>query len=464
MAQLASSISPEQLAQVLEVSRMLAVTTEVDPLLRRIADACCAMLGCERSSIFLHDSQTDQLWTKIALKAEQEIRFSTSVGIAGHVFREGGVYNCPRCYDDPKFNREPDKETGFVTRNLLAAAMVDVDRQRIGVIQAINKREWGGFTLADESLIQLLADQAGVAIQRYQLQQAAMQGVALRREMELAKEIQEALIPQQPPAIPGIECIGWTQPASITGGDCFDLWQLADGRLGIFLADASGHGIGPALVVSQARALVRSMCDLEPDPSKLLARVNHRLWDDLETGRFVTAFIGILDPQTGDLSWSSAGHGPILIRSDPDRPVQAFDALAPPLGIVEDFRPDAAPRVRLSKHGSIYVISDGIFEAVGETGGEFGVNRVIEILSSANCGIQRQLDELRTSVKQWQGKSEALDDQTIVIARRTLFCSPSRAGRGRGEGRTSRLPTMLTLLTINRFDPHPCPLPARESE
>src|SRR5204862_610725 len=127
------------------------------------------------------------------------------------------------------------------------------------------------------------------------LQQAAIQGVELRREMDLAKIVQEAMIPEHSPDIPGLVSVGWTHPASITGGDCFDLWRLSDGKLGIFLADASGHGIGPAMVVSQARTLVRALCEIEPDPTTLLARVNARLAEDLECGRFVTAFVGVLD-------------------------------------------------------------------------------------------------------------------------------------------------------------------------
>ena len=97
-----------------------------------------------------------------------------------------------------------------------------------------------------------------------------------RQEMRLAKVVQEALIPTQAPRINGIEALGWALPASITGGDCYDLWQTQDGRLGIFLGDATGHGIGPAMVVSQTRTLIRAMCDLQihPDPAKLLAAAN----------------------------------------------------------------------------------------------------------------------------------------------------------------------------------------------
>src|SRR5581483_8381161 len=118
--------------------------------------------------------------------------------------------------------------------------------------------------------------------------------VALRREMDLAKKVQEKLIPKSPPDVPGLDATGWTRAASVTGGDCFDLWKMHDGRLGIFLGDASGHGLAPALVVSQVRTLVRSISETESDPGVLLGRVNTRLAEDLETGRFVTAFLGFM--------------------------------------------------------------------------------------------------------------------------------------------------------------------------
>src|SRR5687767_12783672 len=122
--------------------------------------------------------------------------------------------------------------------------MSDLDGKPLGVIQAVNK-VGPAFTADDVALVQLLAEQAGVAIQRHNLQQAALEVVALRHEMDLARRTQEALIPKQPPAFPGYDAGGWTSPASATGGDCFDLWKLPDGQLGLFLADASGHGLAP---------------------------------------------------------------------------------------------------------------------------------------------------------------------------------------------------------------------------
>ena len=119
------AISAEKMRQVLEVSRLLAVTADLDKLLMEIAKAAQTLLGAERASIFLYDAGTDQLWTKVALGAN-EIRVPSSAGIVGSVFKSKGLLNIPDAYADPRFNREVDKRTGFVTRNLLTAPMCDL--------------------------------------------------------------------------------------------------------------------------------------------------------------------------------------------------------------------------------------------------------------------------------------------------------------------------------------------------
>src|SRR5688500_7385180 len=371
------SISAEQAKLVLDVSRMLAVTTDLDPLLKRIAEAATELTDCERASIFLHDPDTDELWTKVALQSS-EIRFPSSVGIVGAAFKENEVLLIPKPYEDKRFNPEPDRRSGFVTRNILAAPMVDLDRKPLGVIQAINKRN-GGFDTSDVQMLQLLADQAGVAIQRYRLQLAALEIVALRHEMDLARKVQNAMLPKTIPQIKGIEALGWTRPASITGGDTYDFWPSPDGRLGIFLADASGHGLAPTLVVSQVRTLIRAMADLDPNPFRLLSKANARLAEDLEPDRFVTAFVGFLSSD-GVLEWCSAGHGPILVRRSCDAPLEELNPPEMPLGVMPTMFGDCPEPVVLEPSGILAVVSDGIFEAPNAQREQFSMERVHEIL------------------------------------------------------------------------------------
>ena len=420
----AGGITAGQMSLVLDVSRMLAVTADLDLLLHAIAQAVTALLNCERASIFLHDEKHHEMWTKVAL-GSGEIRIPDGAGIVGHVFSTCQPIHVPRPYDDPRFNREPDRRSGFVTRNLMASPMLDINQAPVGVVQAINKIGPGGdktgaFSDNELAMLQLLADQAGVAIQRYRLQQAALESLALRKEMELARGVQEAMIPHTMPDLPGLACAGWTRPASINGGDVFDLWRTPDGRLGVLLADASGHGIAPAMVACQVRTLVRSLSDASgfaggrADPSRLLALVNSRLFEDLPAGRFVTAFLGFLSPD-GTLAWCSGGHGPIL-TFDADGTTRSLEATLPPLGIIGEM-PDEPPQpVRLGRGQALVVASDGITESFNPEGEMFGEPRLVETIAArAAAAPDETIAALRAEVDAWRGKEDAQDDQTVVV-------------------------------------------------
>ncbi|MDP9172460.1 MAG: CHASE2 domain-containing protein [Planctomycetota bacterium] len=239
------------------------------------------------------------------------------------------------------------------------------------------------------------------------------------QEMELARNVQVALIPTAPPQVKGLQVEGWALAASLTGGDCYDFWVQRDGRLAILLADASGHGLAPAMIVSQVRTLVRTLSDFETHPRDLLARVNDRLSEDLEGNRFVTAFLGFLSAD-GKLDWASAGHGPMFWSPTNNRKMITLTATGLPLGIQTDWLADpAGPPLQLEHAGMLAVFSDGLFEAPAPGGEQFSVERVEQILcDNCNQPCAHIIAELRSAVQKWQGKIEPIDDQTIIIVRR----------------------------------------------
>jgi phosphoserine phosphatase RsbU/P len=406
-----SSVSSEQLRTILDVSRALTVTTDLDELLLRIAQSTCSLLGCQRASIFLHDPRADELWSKVALDSEP-IRVPAGSGIVGHAFRHNASVHVPDAYADARFNADFDKRSGFVTRNLLAVPMIDWDRRPVGVLQALNKG--GDFGPTDAALLGLLADQAGVALQRWKLQQAAIQTSGIRHEMQLAKRLQEAAIPNRPPPVQGLACAGWTRAASINGGDCYDLWTLPSGGLAVLMGDASGHGLPAALVISQVRALVRTLSEMETDPLRVLQRVNRRLRQDLEPGRFVTAFLGFVS-RDGTLRWCSAGQGPILFHSADN--TESIDARMPPLG-VDELSGETETR-QLPAGGMLVLASDGISECFNPSGDLLGTQRIIDAVRAiAQPSPQSIVDALRQLAIAWQGKEEPADDQTVIVVQR----------------------------------------------
>ena len=200
------------------------------------------------------------------------------------------------------------------------------------MLQVLNKRS-GPFDGNDTSLAEMLAAQAGVALQRARLLEQVIEKERLERELAIARQIQQALLPQTDPQLAGFQIGGWSRPADETGGDCFDFFRLPDGSLAVTVADATGHGIGPALVVAEARALFRASANCVADLGGVMDLVNRILSEDLPDDRFVTAFFGILSPGDGRIRWSSGGQGPLLWHRAADDSVQHFNATAPPLGI-----------------------------------------------------------------------------------------------------------------------------------
>jgi len=154
---------------LLDVTRRLMTVTDLDALLRLIAEATVTMVGSERATIYIVDQARQELWSRVATgKGVGELRFPIGVGIAGTVAQTGETISIPDAYADPRFNDESDKRTGFRTRNLLALAMTDHDGAVIGVFQAINKKD-GDFTTEDETTLRALASSAAVAVENAQL-------------------------------------------------------------------------------------------------------------------------------------------------------------------------------------------------------------------------------------------------------------------------------------------------------
>jgi serine phosphatase RsbU (regulator of sigma subunit) len=170
---------------------------------------------------------------------------------------------------------------------------------------------------------------------------AALREAELQRALErmnhdlgIARSIQQGLLPRHPPDLAGFEIAGWNQPADQTGGDYFDWQALPDGRFAISLADVTGHGIGPALVMAACRAYARASFLAGGDPSTVLDRLNQLLAEDLPADRFVTFAVALLDPVESKLQLLSAGHGPILWYRPATGEIRNLDAQGIPLGLI----------------------------------------------------------------------------------------------------------------------------------
>lgn len=257
---------------------------------------------------------------------------------------------------------------------------------------------------------------------------AALREAELQRELErvnqdleIARSIQQGLLPTHSPRLDEFEVAGWNQPADQTGGDYYDWQELPDGRLAISLGDATGHGIGPALVTASCRAYARASFVACGDANGLLDRLNRLLAADLAANRFVTFVVAFLDPVRSHLQVLSAGHGPIIWYRDATGEIENLEAQGIPLGMIAGARYEIATEVCLAPGDMLALITDGFYEWENPEGEDFGVERIEEVIrESRDCSPAEIISRLRAAVTSFSRGTEQMDDLTAVILKRKI--------------------------------------------
>ncbi len=417
MKPLSSEQTIADLSRLLEVSRHLGATVELKPLLEGIEQAAPEVLGCERASVFLYDRPANELYSKLATGV-QEIRLPADRGIAGEAAQRCAIVNVPDAYADSRFNPEVDRATGYRTRSILTLPMTGHDGELMGVLQLLNKTT-GVFTKNDEDLATTLGALAGVALQRQLLLEAFAEKQKLVHDLNLAREIQQGALPDRAPPLEGFDVAGWNLPADQTGGDAYDFVEDDAGRVGIMLGDATGHGIGPALVVVECRALIRALVSSTGDLSQILATTNTLLKADLQDNRFVTLCFAFVDPASSTLTYASAGHGPSLHYRAADDEFDELPVSGPPLGVLDDMAYVPGPPVPLGPGDLLVLMTDGIFEYARADDEQFGIERVHDVLRACRhepCAVMIQ--RLYDAVMTFSEGAPQLDDLTVIIVKK----------------------------------------------
>ncbi len=252
----------------------------------------------------------------------------------------------------------------------------------------------------------------------------------LERDLQLARQIQQQTFPDRLPALRGFGIEAWSEPADETGGDTYDVVgyqsavagtpivisvEQAD-RAVLLMADATGHGIGPALSVTQVRSMLRMAVRTGEDLARIALHMNEQLCADLPQGRFITAWLGELDATTRRLTSFSAGQAPLLYYDAARESCDVLSADTLPLGVVEDLEIEVADPI-VMRGGDIFaVLSDGIFEATDRQDRQFGTDRVIEVIRANHRRSPQQiLAALRETLEAFTQGAPAADDRTGII-------------------------------------------------
>lgn len=241
----------------------------------------------------------------------------------------------------------------------------------------------------------------------------------MEHDLDIARSIQQALLPKTSPQIDGFDIAGWNQPANETGGDYFDWQDVAEGRVALTVADVTGHGIGSALGMAACRAYARGELAVETDLRKFLGRLNQLLYADLPREKFVTLAVGLLLPKEATLQLISAGHGPLLFYSSEEKRFRCHDAQGPPLGILPHVNYGDAQIVKFAPGDILVLVTDGFLEWANAGGEDFGQQRLEEIVSAyRDMPSARIISELYSSVVKFASSTPQLDDLTALVVKR----------------------------------------------
>jgi sigma-B regulation protein RsbU (phosphoserine phosphatase) len=286
--------------------------------------------------------------------------------------------------------------------------------QFLGVLY-LDSRRPAAFSKLDRQLLDAFTDQAASILDNARLVARERERQRFEQELNIARDIQQALLPRNFRDYPHLSVTGCNFPCLSVGGDYFDVFPLSDNRTAFLIADVSGKGLGAALLTQLLQGALSGMT-LGTDPARLFNHLNRFLCDHAEVGRYATMFFGILD-ERGGLEYINAGHpSPILIRQN-GHPEEAFTEGSFPVGLVPEAEYCTAS-VKLEPGDTLVLFSDGVTEAMDPKEDFFGIPRLVQLLSGHN---DTPLDELQKmlleAVENFSRGASQADDLTLLLVR-----------------------------------------------
>ncbi|UCD79654.1 MAG: SpoIIE family protein phosphatase [Desulfobacterales bacterium] len=243
--------------------------------------------------------------------------------------------------------------------------------------------------------------------------------IQLISALKLAEELQQNLLPQQDPQVAGLDIAGTSIYCDETGGDYYDYFKLPNNRLGIVVADASGHGVGAAMHMTTVRAFLHFGIRDYQGPARLLSNVNTYVTrDSSQTGRFMSMFFLEIDPKSKSLRWVRAGHEPALVFEQAGKSFAELNGKGMALGVDENFQYDEFSQTGWNSTDIILIGTDGIHETRSESDAMFGQERLRDIIRRhADASAKTIRDTVIDTLQNFRGNASQEDDITLVVVK-----------------------------------------------
>lgn len=419
----------EELALLYELGGELGSVFDTGEICRIVLNKALSVIGARKASLLLLDPDGRTLRVaacagSIALgPASAEVLVDAGKGVWGHVVKTGKPFLVEDLADLPEALSPEDEPEGaelFLPVPLLLSPL-KVKEKILGILSLADKPGGSAYQAGELKLLTAISAQAALAIHNSLLVRELQENERIRKEMEIAGEIQENLLPRRSPRLPGVDLAGRCVSAKRLGGDAYDFFEMPDGKLGVVVADVSGHSVGSAILMSFVRGVLRTAALRTGSPARLLEAVNELLYEDLcASEQFLTMSYFTYDAKDGLLTYSCAGHPPAVFlragrRSEPAL-IQA-DGMA--IGLVP--KVEFEEKQILFHPGDVLALyTDGVLDARDAHGEPFRLDRFVSALRKAlGRGsaeiLETAFDAMRSHVAGPDPRAGQQDDATVVI-------------------------------------------------
>ena len=398
-----------QIHALIRAGQELAGSGTLADLFPLILDLAIEGVGAQRGVVMTLEGE------RLVVKANKGEGFHISSAVRDRVLNEKSSMLVRDTQLDDAF-RERMSIVEQKVRTLMAVPLQTKDRT-IGLIYVDSPNMFRAFTKDDLSLLTVMANVAAIRIEHARLAEVEETERRMARELQQAAEIQRSFLPAGAPQVAGADLAGYNAPCRTVGGDYFDFFQYPNGRVAMVLGDVSGKGMPASLMMMGLQARVQVLAEEPQNLATVINRLNKITCQNCPSNRFITFFMCVLDPATGELAYCNAGHNPpVLVRAAGT--VEYLDGGGPPLGIlrIANF---AEYRTQLAPGDVLAIYSDGVTEAMNAKDEEFGDEQFAEaLMANRHKGAAEIVESVTQALIAFTDGSPAADDITLVVARR----------------------------------------------
>ncbi|MEM8945488.1 MAG: SpoIIE family protein phosphatase [Planctomycetota bacterium] len=411
------SAKPEaQLEALIEISNNLGSTLSVKEILPKLLDSLFKIFVQADRGFVIMRPQPDAPLVPMASKArrpgdEDNMRISRTI-VERAMDGKQAILSADASSDE-RFSMA-QSIADFQIRSLICAPLIANDGEPLGVIQIDTRNQMSRFADQDLQVLAGVANQASIAMDNARMHEEAVKQRALQRDLEVASQMQHALLPSKSPEVPAYHFFSFYESALMVGGDYYDYVMLPEDRFAVIVGDVAGKGVSAAILMAKLSSDVRFWLAREADTAKAMGEINASFsrhgWDD----RFVTMVVAVVDPRSHTLTLVNAGHMPPMLRNAACEVIEiGGEEAGLPVGVVDDFEFEAYQR-ELEPGDFVTIFTDGFSEAMNSQREIYTIEKMAEVFADKSVAPHDLGEHVLDDVRRFAGDYPQSDDMCIV--------------------------------------------------